>query len=169
MLSVVDTFLLAVHLPAGVIAVISGAGAMLSDKGSSTHRRRGRLYLGALAVVCLSGAGLVATRWPRFPHLLALGVLAASLAAAGYATRRRPAPFAHLAAMGGSYIAMLTAFYVDNGPKLPLWNLLPPISFWFLPSVFGIPIIVRAVRRRTARRVGLPRAQACLLRAVKRS
>ena len=154
--SVLDALLLAVHVPAGVIAVISGAGAMLSHKGSTTHRRRGRIYLGALAVVCLSGGGLVATRWPRFPHLLALGVLAASLAASGYATRRRPAPFTHLAAMGGSYIAMLTAFYVDNGPKLPLWNLLPPISFWFLPSAFGIPVIVRAVRRQAARRSALP-------------
>ncbi|WP_112274001.1 hypothetical protein [Lentzea terrae] len=28
--------------------------------------------------------------------------------------------------MGGSYIAMLTAFYVDDGPRLPLWQLLPP-------------------------------------------
>ena len=148
MFSVFDAFLLAVHVPAGVVTVISGAGAMLSDKGSSTHRRRGRIYLGALAVACLSGAGLVATRWPRFPHLLALGILAASLAAAGYATRRRPAPLAHLAAMGGSYITMLTAFYVDNGPKLPLWSLLPPIAFWFLPSAFGIPVIVRAVHRR---------------------
>jgi uncharacterized membrane protein len=155
-LPVFDAFLLAVHIPAGVIAVISGAGAMLSDKGSTTHRRRGRLYLGALAVVCLSGAGLVATRWPRFPHLLALGVVAAALAAVGYAARRRPLPLAHLAAMGSSYIAMLTAFYVDNGPKLPLWNLLPPISFWFLPSAFGIPIVVRAVRRRAARQPAPP-------------
>ena len=144
-----DALLLAVHIPAGVIAVISGAGAMLSDKGSGTHRRSGRIYLGALAVVCVSGAGLVVTRWPHFPHLLALGAVAAALAATGYAARRRPAPVVHLTAMGGSYIVMLTAFYVDNGPKLPLWNLLPPISFWFLPSVFGVPIIVRAVRRRT--------------------
>jgi uncharacterized membrane protein len=153
LLPALDTLLIAVHVPAGVIAVIIGAGAMRSDKGGRTHRRRGRIYLGALAVACLSGAGLVATRWPRFPHLLALGLVAAALAATGYATRHRPTPVVHLAAMGGSYIAMLTAFYVDNGPKLPLWNLLPPISFWFLPTVLGVPIIVHALRRRV-RRVG---------------
>lgn len=155
-LPILDALLLAVHVPAGVIAVLSGAAAMLSDKGSKPHRRRGRIYLAALAVTCVSGAGLVATRWPRFPHLLALGVVAAVLAGIGYATRHRATPYVHLIAMGGSYIAMLTAFYVDNGPKLPLWNHFPPISFWFLPSALGIPIIVRSVRRRArglARRV----------------
>jgi hypothetical protein len=149
--SVLDALFLAVHVPAGVVAVISGASAMLSAKGGSAHRRSGRIYLGALAVGFSSGAGLVVTRWPRFPHLLALGLVAAALASIGYATRRRPTPFVHLVAMGGSYIAMLTAFYVDNGPKLPLWNLLPPIAFWFLPSVLGVPIIVRAVLRRARR------------------
>ena len=150
LLRAIDIFLLAVHVLAGVIAVIAGAGAMLSDKGSQTHRRRGKLYLGALAVLCISGAGLVATRWPRFPHLLALGIVTAALAAGGYAMRRRAPQLVHLSAMGASYIAMLTAFYVDNGPKLPLWNLLPPVSFWFLPTIVGVPVIVRAVQRRRA-------------------
>jgi uncharacterized membrane protein len=150
-LLVVDALFLAVHVPAGVLAVISGAAAMLSAKGGRAHRRSGRIYLCALAVAFVSGVGLVATRWPRFPHLLVLGLVAAALASVGYATRRRPTPLVHLIAMCGSYIAMLTAFCVDNGPKLPLWNLLPPISFWFLPSVLGVPIIVRAARRRARR------------------
>jgi uncharacterized membrane protein len=143
-----DALFIALHVLSGVLAVISGAAAMLSDKGSRAHRRRGRLYLGALVATCVSGAGLVATRWPRFPHLLVLGIVAAALAGIGYATRRRPSPSVHLAAMGASYIVMLTAFYVDNGPKLPLWNKLPAISFWFLPSALGIPLVVRSVLRR---------------------
>jgi hypothetical protein len=49
--------------------------------------------------------------------------------------------------MGGAYIAMLTAFYVDNGPRLPLWRLLPPLAFWFLPSAIGLPLLVRAMVR----------------------
>ena len=140
--------MVAVHIPAGLIAVISGAGAMLAEKGSPTHRRRGLTYLVALAVVWLSGLGLVITRWPRFPHLLALALMAGGLASAGYAARHRPRPTLHLVCMGASYIAMLTAFYVDNGPKLPLWNRLPPVAFWLLPSLIGIPMIVRGVRRR---------------------
>jgi hypothetical protein len=31
----------------------------------------------------------------------------------------------HVTAMGVSYIVLLTAFYVDNGPHLPLWRSLP--------------------------------------------
>ena len=47
--------------------------------------------------------------------------------------------------MGAGYIAMLTAFYVDNGPHLPLWDRLPPLAFWLLPSAIGVPVIARAV------------------------
>jgi hypothetical protein len=28
---------------------------------------------------------------------------------------------------------------------LPLWNMLPPLTFWFLPAAIGLPIITRAV------------------------
>lgn len=47
--------------------------------------------------------------------------------------------------MGGSYIAMLTAFYVDDGPRLPLWQLLPP-DLRFLPAVVGLPLMVFSLR-----------------------
>ena len=48
---------------------------------------------------------------------------------------------------------MLTAFYVDNGPHLPLWDHLPTLAFWFLPAAIGTPIILRAVIRA---RSGIP-------------
>jgi hypothetical protein len=32
-------------------------------------------------------------------------------------------------AWGTAYVAMLTTFYVDNGPRLPLWDRLPVITF----------------------------------------
>lgn len=56
--------------------------------------------------------------------------------------------------MGTAYVAMLTAFYVDSGPHLPLWDRLPTLTFWLLPSAIGTPIIARAVthaRRATSR------------------
>jgi hypothetical protein len=49
--------------------------------------------------------------------------------------------------MGGSYIALLTGFYVDNGPFLPLWDRLPHLTYWLLPSLIGIPLIWLALRR----------------------
>jgi hypothetical protein len=57
--------------------------------------------------------------------------------------------------MGIAYVAMLTAFYVDNGPHLPLWDRLPPLSFWLLPSAIGAPIIARAIIRARTRRAQL--------------
>jgi hypothetical protein len=42
---------------------------------------------------------------------------------------------------------MLTAFYIDNGPHLPLWDRLPTLAFWLLPSAIGAPIITRAIIR----------------------
>jgi hypothetical protein len=49
--------------------------------------------------------------------------------------------------MGASYILMLTAFYVDNGPHLPVWRLLPAPAFWLLPAAIGVPLIVYATRK----------------------
>ena len=49
---------------------------------------------------------------------------------------------------------MLTAFYVDNGPHLPLWDRLPALAFWLLPSVIAAHLITRAITRA---RNGTPR------------
>ena len=49
--------------------------------------------------------------------------------------------------MAVSYIALLTGFYVDNGPNLPLWNLLPHFLYWLLPAAIGTPLLLRALRR----------------------
>lgn len=67
----------------------------------------------------------------------------------GYLHRRRhrPGNTPHIAGMGLSYIAMLTALYVDNGPHLPLLDRLPSLTFWLPPSVVGIPVTIRALRR----------------------
>ena len=42
---------------------------------------------------------------------------------------------------------MLTAFYVHNGPRLPLWDRLPTFAFWLLPPAIGAPVIIRAILR----------------------
>lgn len=55
--------------------------------------------------------------------------------------------------MAGSYILMITAFYVDNGPNLPLWRELPPIAFWILPTLIGAPILANALLRHPLARI----------------
>jgi hypothetical protein len=97
--------------------------------------------------VCATGLGLVATRGPGFAHLAALGFVAATLGLTGYFARDKATAPTHVVSMGFSYVAMLTAFYVDNGPRLPGWRLLPPIAFWVLPSLIGAPLIALALRR----------------------
>ncbi len=57
-------------------------------------------------------------------------------------------PVRPVLATGGSYIALLTDLQVDNGPNLPLWDRLPSLAYWILPSLVGFPLILRALTRR---------------------
>jgi hypothetical protein len=139
---------LAVHVLAGLTAVAAGAAAALARKGSARHVRSGRLFYRALTVVVATAAALAAMRWRQDYYLLIIGAVALTAATAGYQHRRRhrPGDTGHIAGMGTAYVAMLTAFYVDNGPHLPVWDHLPPFAFWVLPAAIGAPVIARAIR-----------------------
>jgi hypothetical protein len=147
---------LAVHIVAGLAAVITGAIAALARKGSRGHIRAGRWYYRAITTVFATAAVLAAMRWRQDYYLFILGAIAYSAATLGYLHRRRhrPGDTGHIAGMGVAYTAMLTAFYVDNGPHLPLWDRLPALSFWFLPSAIAAPIIIRAIIRARRRPSG---------------
>jgi hypothetical protein len=140
---------LAVHVLAGLTAVVTGAVAALVRKGSPRHIRAGRWYYRAITVVFATATVLAALRWRQDYYLFLIGLVAFAAATIGYQHRRRhrPGDTGHIAGMGASYVAMLTAFYVDNGPHLPLWDRLPVLAFWLLPSAIGAPIIIRAVIR----------------------
>jgi len=149
-----NALLVGLHVAAGGVAVVTGATAALAAKRPGRHPVAGRVYLVALGVLAGTAAGLAATHWPRDNHLLALGGAALLAALTGFAARRRRRRGWirwHIAGLGGSYLLMLTAFYVDNGPRLPVWQLLPDWTFWFLPAVVGGPVLVRALRRHGAR------------------
>ncbi|MFI7702015.1 hypothetical protein [Nonomuraea sp. NPDC049480] len=142
---------LAVHVTAGLTCVGCGAVAALARKGRARHLRFGRIYLWGLVVVWVSMAVLSVIRWRENAHLFAVGTLALAVALVGYTLRRRR-PYLHIAGMGASYIALLTGFYLDNGPHLPLWERLPGWSHGVLPSLVGLPLSARAIwRRRPAR------------------
>src|SRR5579859_1770012 len=117
------------------------AASILGDHVGSTAP----VFLAFLAVHVIAGLTAVAT-----------GAIAA-LTRKGR-RRHRPGDTGHIAGMGTAYVAMLTAFYVDNGPHLPLWDHLPVLAFWLLPSAIGAPVIVRAILR--ARHAGPPRGPA---------
>ena len=149
---------LAVHVLAGLTAVITGAIAALVRKGSPRHIRAGRWYYRAITVVFATATVLAAMRWGQDYYLFLIGAVAFTAATIGVQHRRRhrPGDTGHIAGMGIAYVAMLTAFYVDNGPHLPLWDRLPTLAFWLLPTAIGAPIIIRAVIRARARRAELP-------------
>ena len=140
--------LLAIHIPAGMICVLAGLVALLSKKQAGRHPKFGTIYYWSLSVVFVTASIMSALRWTEDYHLFILGTLAFTVATFGrMAHRRRWVGWVrlHITGMGLSYIFMLTAFYVDNGKNLPLWKELPPIAYWILPSVVGLPLIVRAL------------------------
>ena len=139
-----------VHVVASLVCVIAGAVAMLSSKRVGRHPSAGTVYYWGLVVVFLSMTVLSVVRWPHDIHLFILGILSLAAGSIGRAARRRlwaGWPRIHMSGMGLSYILLLTAFYVDNGPNLPVWRHLPALTYWLAPSIVGLPILVWALVR----------------------
>jgi hypothetical protein len=138
------------HVLVGLVCVITGIVAMLSEKRQGRHPRFGSIYYWCLSAAFASASALSAMRWAENYHLFILGVLSFAAASVGRTARRqrwRNWARLHITGMGMSYILLLTAFYVDNGKNLPLWKELPSITYWLLPGALGIPLIVRALLR----------------------
>ena len=144
------------HIAAALTCVITGALAATAPKRPGRHTSSGRIFFWSLAVVFGSSTTMALLRFAEDWHLLLIGAVAFGAGSVGYLARRRQRPGwlrLHIPAMGGAYIALFTGFYVDNGRNLPLWDRLPTIAYWTLPSVVGIPLILRALARRRLLRV----------------
>jgi hypothetical protein len=134
-----------VHVLFGLAATGTGAAAMVSAKGRGRHSRAGTFYFWCLCGVFLTMSALSVMRWRESYHLFVLGIIAFGAACLGRIASGRYEPRwlrLHMAAMGVSYVVMLTAFYVDNGKNLPLWRELPPLAFWLLPGAVGLPLVI---------------------------
>jgi hypothetical protein len=125
------------------------------QESSGRHPTFGTMYYWSLSAVALSATALAVVRWADDYHLFVLGLLAFTAATLGRIARRQRWDhwaWFHVVGMGLSYILLLTALYVDNGKSLPIWRDLPSITYWLLPSLVGIPLIVLrwhpVVRRR---------------------
>lgn len=154
------------HVIGGLTAVGAGIVASFSRKRHGRHPAAGRVFLVGVAVVAASAVTMALIRGREDLHLLLIALVAAGFAWLGWRSRRRRRPGWrkwHGIGMGGAFIALLTGLYVDNGARLPLWNLLPSWMYWVIPSLVGVPLIWWAVRRNTVRRptgqahrIGLP-------------
>ena len=141
---------LAVHVVAGTTAVITGATAALAHKPGLRHLQAGRRYYRAITVLSGTGAALAIMRWREDAYLLVIAAVMFSAATIGVRARRRrnrAGDTIHILGLSLSFVAMMTGFYVDNGPHLPLLDHLPAIVFWVLPSAVGAVLTGRAVRR----------------------
>ena len=142
--------LIGVHVLTALVCVIAGAVAMLSKKERGRHSKAGTVYYWSLWVVFATVTVISAIRLKQDYHLFLLGSLSLASAILGRtALRKRWArwPIYHVTGMGFSYIVLITAFYVDNGKFLPVWKDLPPIVYWTLPAIIGIPIIIYTLLR----------------------
>ena len=140
----------AVHVLAGLVCSVAGIVAMVARKRAGPHPSAGAIYYWGLVVVFVSMAALSIMRWPHNTHLFVLGILSFGAGSIGrMAGRRRWQGWlpVHVTGMAVSYILLLTAFYVDNGPHLPLWRSLPTLAHWLLPSIIGVPILIWVLRR----------------------
>ena len=139
-----------VHVIAGLVAVIAGGAAMLSEKSRGRHTRTGTIYFRALAVVAATMAVLAAIRWREDYQLFLIGLASFGSAAIARRSIRHPGSMRirlHITGMASSYVLLLVAFYVDNGRNLPLWKSLPRPFYWLLPIAVGGPLIIWAVWR----------------------
>ena len=139
-----------VHVLVALACVITGVVAMLSSKCPGRHPMFGTTYYWCLSVVVVSATVLSAIRWAEDYHLFVFGALSFTAASLGRtALRRRWRNWVrlHIAGMGTSYVFLLIGFYVDNGKNLPLWRELPPTTYWLVPAVLGMPLIIRALLR----------------------
>ncbi|HEX9041656.1 MAG TPA: hypothetical protein VF838_11600 [Trebonia sp.] len=147
---------LVLHIPAGLTAVMTGVLAATAPKRHGRHTLFGTVYYWAIAVVFATAAAMAAIRPAQDGYLALLGALALALAAAGRDYRRHPGRrpwhrwpghIPHILAMGSSYVVLLTAFYADNGKKIPLLDQLPTAAYWILPALIATPLIARSTVR----------------------
>jgi hypothetical protein len=138
------------HIVISLTAVISGFIAMLAEKGSPRHTRNGSVYFWSISSSFITVVILSFMRWPHNIHLLTIGVLTFTLTFAGRRLAKEKSKKwtrLHTICMGMSYVLLLTGFYVDNGKNLPFWKMFPVWFFYVFPSMIGIPVILRVLKR----------------------
>ncbi len=168
---------LVVHVLAGLMTGVTGIMAFCAPKRPSRHHRWGTDYVWAYTVVFLTATMLSVQRWQADAYLFFLAVIGYGLALCGYGARRfwqeprvgympgKQWGVVHVVGMIGSYVVLWTAFLVDNAQRIPGLNQLPPLTFWVLPSLIGLPFLIVSLSRFApqrmvpARRPGLERKE----------
>src|ERR1700692_2245496 len=114
---------LGLHVLLGLTCVGLGTVAVFGANRRGRHPKAGTLYYWSLGALFATASVLAAMRWAEDYHLFILGAFSFAAASVGRIARRqlwrRWVDF-HVIGMGLSYVLMLTAFYEDNGKRLPV-------------------------------------------------
>lgn len=150
--SVLDLFevILSIHIGLGMICLLSGAVSMLVPKTKGGYTKWGEVYHGAYAALAATAIILSVWKWNEIAYLFYIAVFSYGLAIYGYASRKQKWKSwlqHHIRGMLGSYIGAVTALLVNIGDSIPLLNKLPDLSYWFLPTIIGSPLIYIVARR----------------------
>ncbi|KFN03635.1 DUF2306 domain-containing protein [Bacillus clarus] len=142
--------LLAIHILFGTICLISGIVAMYAPKRKGKHTEWGEIYHASYVVIFLTAVILSILHWDEIAFLFYIAIISYSFALYGYLARKKRWNNwlqHHIRGMLGSYIGAVTALLVNVGIYIPILNLLPPLWFWFLPTIIGIPLVASVSKR----------------------
>src|SRR5215471_2643954 len=119
-----------IHISAGTIALFLAPLAMLTVKGGRAHRRWGKIYFWAMAVV--AATAVVMALWRPQIFLALLAVFSFYMAFTGYRTlsRKRPAQGERAAAL--DWTAALVTFTVSG--TMTVLGLIRPSAAWHRPG-----------------------------------
>lgn len=143
-------FLLVVHIIAGMVCLVIGLCAAFSQKRRGKHTRFGEIYHGSYVFVFVTAALMAMMRWEQLAYLFYIALFSYALALSAYLAvkiRWKNWIGLHIGGMLGSYIGVVTAVLVVNVSSISIFNGMPALLFWFLPTIVGTPIIF-GVRKR---------------------
>lgn len=149
------TLYLTVHIIAGFVCLISGLVAMLSKKRKGSHSKAGGVYHWSYTVIFVTSVIMAVLHWETSQYLFYIALFSYALALQGYLAakkKRKGWVQVHIGGMLGSYIGIVTATIVVNIAKVPFLNELPVLLFWFLPTIIGTPLIVKAGQKYNPRK-----------------
>lgn len=140
-MALTTTAVLSLHVLAGVVALLAGLGAIVTQKGRARHNTAGKTYVAAMVVVVVTAVPLAV--WVESPFLLAIAVFSGYLVVAGYRIIRRrrrriEGPTGADYLLQGAMLAAGTAMVAAGG--------LGTVDLGPVLVVFGVIGIVLAVR-----------------------
>ncbi|MEO6528742.1 MAG: hypothetical protein ABIP93_19145 [Gemmatimonadaceae bacterium] len=136
-MSTAHRVLLIIHISMGMVALASGAAAMIVRKGSPRHRRSGNVFFGSMLIMSALGTAMAAFIVPNRGSVMG-GLLTFYLALTGWTTvRRKPGETGALevgAAILGLATATAAAIWANaavNSPTGRLDSFPPSLYFTF--------------------------------------